>query len=163
MPRLQGSCHCGRVRFEVVSHTPEPYQNCYCTVCRKTQGGGGHAIVVMGEADTLEVTGEEHLAVYRAGEADRHGSTPGAAARHFCRHCASNLFLRDDGAPKWVYPFASAIDTALPVPPERTHIRLYDKAPWVEVLDTPEDLLFGDAPDETIEGWHRRTGLYRAD
>lgn len=163
MPRLEGSCHCGRVHFTVVSHTPEPYQWCYCSICRKTQGGGGYAINIMGQAETLQVTGEEHLSVYRARGTDSQGDEPSSAARHFCSHCASSLFIRDDAYPKWVYPFASAIDTPLPVPPERAHIMLHHKAVWVEVMDTPEDMLYGSYPDESIEAWHHRTGLYRED
>jgi hypothetical protein len=27
---LSGSCHCGAVKFTVMSHTPVPYQHCYC-------------------------------------------------------------------------------------------------------------------------------------
>ena len=55
-PRLDGSCHCGAVRFSVSSHTPHPYQLCYCTICRKTAGGGGYAINLMAVAGTLEIT-----------------------------------------------------------------------------------------------------------
>ena len=163
MPKLEGSCHCGAVRFSVVSHTPEPYQQCYCSICRKTAGGGGYAINIMGEAETLAVEGEEHVAVYRARGTESEGDQPSSARRHFCRHCASCLYILDDRWPKWVYPFASAIDTALPVPPERTHIMLHFKASWVEVMDTPEDILFGAYPDMSIEDWHRKEGLYRTD
>lgn len=161
MPRLKGSCHCGAVRFSLVSHTPEPYQFCYCSICRKTAGGGGYAINIMGEADTLEVEGEDHIGVYHARGTEDHGDTPSPAGRHFCQHCASALFIRDSRYPKWIYPFASAIDTALPVPPERVHVMLHDKAPWVEVLDTPEDMLFGGYPDQSIEAWHRANALYK--
>lgn len=38
---LEGSCHCGAVRFGVESPHPYPYQRCYCSICRKTAGGGG--------------------------------------------------------------------------------------------------------------------------
>ena len=42
MPKLlEGSCRCGAVHFSVQSHTPYPYQLCYCAICRKTAGGGG--------------------------------------------------------------------------------------------------------------------------
>jgi hypothetical protein len=37
---LSGSCHCGAVRFTVISPTPYPYQACYCSICRKTAGSG---------------------------------------------------------------------------------------------------------------------------
>ena len=66
MLKLEGSCHCGAVRFSVLSHTPIPYMHCYCSICRKTAGGGGSAINIMGEAGTLAVSGEEHLSVYQA-------------------------------------------------------------------------------------------------
>src|SRR3546814_8175830 len=38
--KLDGSCRCGAVRFSARSHTPVPYQLCYCSICRKQQGGG---------------------------------------------------------------------------------------------------------------------------
>ena len=41
---LKGSCRCNAVRFEVESHTPVPFMLCYCSICRKQQGGGGFAI-----------------------------------------------------------------------------------------------------------------------
>ena len=63
--RLEGSCHCGAVRFSLNSHTPVPYMRCYCSICRKTAGGGGYAINIMGLADSLTVLGKEHLRVYR--------------------------------------------------------------------------------------------------
>ena len=31
--RLEGSCRCGAVSFSVDSHTPYPYQRCYCSIC----------------------------------------------------------------------------------------------------------------------------------
>ena len=34
--KLNGSCHCGAVKFSVESHTPYPYMRCYCSICRKT-------------------------------------------------------------------------------------------------------------------------------
>ena len=40
--KLEGSCHCGAVKFTVVSHTPVPFQYCYCSICRKANGGGGY-------------------------------------------------------------------------------------------------------------------------
>ncbi|MGB3390465.1 MAG: GFA family protein, partial [Pseudaminobacter sp.] len=63
---LKGSCRCGAVRFSVESHTPVPYQLCYCSICRKQQGGGGYAINLGADANTLRIDGEEHLGLYRA-------------------------------------------------------------------------------------------------
>ncbi len=51
---LQGSCRCGAVRFSCRSHTPVPYQRCYCTICRKL-GGSGFSINLCAQADSLKV------------------------------------------------------------------------------------------------------------
>ena len=61
--RLEGSCHCGAVKFSVESHTPYPFMRCYCSICRKTAGGGGYAINIMGETDSLKVKGEDNLSI----------------------------------------------------------------------------------------------------
>ncbi len=118
---LKGSCHCGAVKFKLRSHTPYPYNRCYCAICRKTAGGGGYAINIMGEADTLVVEGKRHLTVYRARLKRGKGTVASPSRRHFCMRCGSALWVWDADWPEWVYPFASAIDTRLPVPPRRTH------------------------------------------
>ena len=64
--KLEGSCHCGAVRFRLRSAHPYPYQRCYCSICRKTQGGGGYAINLGGEAGSLRVSGRQHVSVYHA-------------------------------------------------------------------------------------------------
>ena len=58
-----------------------------------------------------------------------------------------------------VHPLASAIDTPLPIPPERTHLLLDSKASWVQVRSDSQDKLFGDFPEESIAEWHERLGL----
>ncbi len=55
--QLEGSCHCGAVSFTLDSAHPYPYQRCYCSICRKTQGGGGFAINLGGDAQSLKVRG----------------------------------------------------------------------------------------------------------
>jgi hypothetical protein len=59
--RLEGSCRCGAISFSVESHTPYPYQRCYCSICLKSAGGGGYAINIMGIANTLKVKGRSAL------------------------------------------------------------------------------------------------------
>ena len=162
MPHLAGSCHCGAVRFTVRSHTPYPYMHCYCSICRKTAGGGGYAINIMGEAGTLKLEGAENLSIYRARAADD-PDLISPARRHFCKHCGSALFVTDPRWPDWVYPFASAIDTPLPVPEERTHIMLDHKASWVAVPSGARDPGFAEYPDQSIEDWHKARRLYEED
>ncbi|MCI0753729.1 GFA family protein [Teichococcus vastitatis] len=159
---LKGSCRCGRIRFTLDSHTPHPYQRCYCSICRKTAGGGGYAINIMGVADTLRVQGKP--AIFHAEICDEGGERceVSSGARHFCPGCGSALWMSDPSWPDLVHPFASAIDTELPVPPSRVHLLLRDKAPWVEPQFGPGDARFDGFPEESIEAWHRGRGLWVA-
>ena len=159
--KLEGSCHCGQVKFRLECPHPYPFNLCYCSICAKTGGGGGYAINLGGDHDTLEVEGREHVKVYRARTgvtSDEEGGLS-MARRHFCSECGSALWVWDPRWPDLVHPFASAIDTALSVPPERTHLMLGSKASWVEVWAGPGDRRFDEYPDESIAGWHERRGL----
>jgi hypothetical protein len=159
---LQGSCHCGAVKFSVDSETPHPYMRCYCSICRKTQGGGGYAINIMGNTDTLKVTGARHLKVYRAKLSKRRRAERSPGRRHFCARCGSALWMWDPRWPGWVYPFASAIDTPLPRPPQTVHVLLDSKANWVEVPRGGMNRAFQRFPKESIIDWHRKRGLLAA-
>lgn len=158
--RIEGSCRCGAVRFAVESHTPYPYQRCYCTICRKTAGGGGYAINLMGDMRTLKVCGGRHLGIYRAKiEAGGHCRTS-SGRRHFCTRCGSALWLFDPEWPALVHPFASAVDSELPQPPSLVHLMLRYKAGWVRPQFGRGDARYEDYPELSIEEWHRRRGLW---
>ncbi|CAI5524410.1 unnamed protein product [Closterium sp. Naga37s-1] len=254
--RLEGSCHCRAVTFSLESSSPCPYQLCYCSICRKVGGSGGFGINIGGDARTMQVQGEEHLATYRAkmrgdtGEVRAHGdgrawwlrgregwgeckegttdnegkepdlqnqfyhhdpafpksiaavsklrSTAGAdaskeeewrggcwseerrsgeaaagvrrgggverrlpdgAQRRFCRECGSHLWLYDPRWPDLIHPYASAIDSPLPPPPERTHLMLNSKPAWVQASVGPTDKSFQGYPEESLADWHKRTGV----
>ena len=154
--RLEGSCHCGAVRFSLTSQTPYPYMRCYCSICRKTAGGGGYAINLMGAADSLKIHGEDHINVYQVRMPNGEQSP---ARRHFCRVCGSALWLFDPRWPELVHPFASAIDTPLPTPPTSSHIMLDHVASWVEVFAGEEDETYPEYPEDSIEDWHRARAL----
>ena len=77
---LEGSCHCGSVKFSVESAEPRPFMRCYCSICRKTAGGGGYAINLGADFRTMKVTGRRHLRVYRAEMPDKTGG--GTHAHH---------------------------------------------------------------------------------
>jgi hypothetical protein len=156
--QLEGSCHCGAVRFRLESPHPYPFNLCYCSICRKTQGGGGCAINLSGDAASLQVEGEDFISVYHA-RLRRNGTETSPAGRRFCRACGSGLWLWDPRWPDLVHPFASAIDSELPAPPERTHLMLRSKPAWVPLQTGPRDRTFDEYPDEPIAAWHERLGL----
>ncbi len=163
--KLKGSCHCGKVRFSVHSSQPCPFNLCYCSICRKTAGGGGFAINLGADHGSLQVQGKDHISVYRAEirDSDTGEVKKSAAQRSFCRHCGSALWVWDPRWPELLHPFASAIDTELPTPPERTHMMLAFKPSWVPVHVEPGDLSFDEYPYESLAEWHRRLGLDEAD
>ena len=159
--KLNGSCHCGAVRFSVLAPHPYPFNLCYCSICRKTAGGGGYAINLGAEYSTLEVYGEDKVTVFHARFRDEETglTTESPGERRFCSVCGSALWVWDPRWPELVHPFASAIDTELPVPPERTHMMLSSKPAWVTVVPADGDKTFDAYPDESLAEWHRRLGL----
>ncbi len=163
--QLEGSCHCTSVRFTVRSADPYPFNLCYCSICRKTAGGGGYAINLGAEYETLEVKGKEHIGTYRAKipNPETGQIEESLAERNFCKHCGSALWAWDPRWPELVHPVASAIDSDLPVPPERTHMMLGSKASWVEVKAGPKDQTFDGYPQESLAQWHQRLGLEDGD
>ena len=152
---LEGSCHCNAVTFTVNSRVFYPYMLCYCSVCRKTAGSGGYAINLSADADSLEVKGRENISVYQA----TIDGTQSQAQRNFCSKCASALWLWDPRWPELLHPFASAIDSPLPRPPQNVHIMQSALATWVEPNIKQDDLAFDEYPEESIADWHRRHGL----
>lgn len=160
---IQGSCYCGAVRYATVSHTPYPYMRCYCGFCRKTAGSGGYGINIMAEAATLEVEGEQHLVYHHGFEHDdvTDELVENENRRYFCAVCGSALWAADPRWARWIYPYAASVDTPLPRPPEIVHIMLEFAAPWVAVPSGSGHRHFQRYPDESIEQWHRRHGLYQ--
>lgn len=159
---LSGSCRCGAVTFICESHTPQPYQRCYCSICRKTAGGGGYTINLGAETGTLKVA-DRHRAkrVFRAEiEQPDGGCVLSTAERHFCSRCAAALWLFSPEWPELIHPFASAIDSKLPTPPSSVHLMLRYKPAWVQPEIGPRDAVFQEYPDESLEEWHRSRGLW---
>lgn len=70
------------------------------------------------------------------------------------------LWLWDHHWPELIHPFASAIDTELPVPDEMVCVMAGSKpawARWPEGKKSVHELYNGDT---SIEGWHKKHGLF---
>ncbi|MCQ8240657.1 GFA family protein [Rhizosaccharibacter radicis] len=160
---LDGSCHCGAVRFSLRSSEPVPYQRCYCSICRKTQGGGGYAINLGGDARSLRVEGREHVRLYHAVMRDGAAEHRSEAGRAFCGECGSGLWLFDPRWPELIHPFASAIDTPLPNAPANVHLMLGSRPAWVPVEGRRGDDRFDGYPELSLADWHREHGVSAPD
>lgn len=156
--KLEGSCHCKRVRFSLESHEPVPFMRCYCSICRKTAGAGGYAINIGGDFDSMQVEGKKYVSVYQAVVTDKETgeSKQSPGQRSFCSQCGSALWMWDPRWPQLVHPHASTIDTPLPTPPQHIHIMLGSKAEWVAPQIDANDKQFKEYPDESLAAWHMR-------
>ena len=59
-------------------------------------------------------------------------------------------------------PGQETAPTVLPRPPETVHIMLEFAVPWAVIPSGEGHRQFDRYPDESIEQWHRRHGLYVA-
>ena len=158
---LDGSCHCGSVKFSVEADSPVPFMRCYCSICRKTAGTGGYAINLGANTLTMKVKGKRHLRIYRAKLPNKEGKGrhKSSGRRYFCVKCGSALWLWDPTWPELVHPHAGAIDTPLPTPSQNVHGLVASKAPWVQVEGHPDDPRFDDYPDMSLAEWHEKHGF----
>ena len=154
---LEGSCHCGSIKFSVESAEPVPFMRCYCSICRKTAGTGGYAINLGADHSTLKVTGKRHLRIYQAKIIEGDQVRQSTGQRHFCGKCGTALWLCDPTWPDLVHPHAGAIDTPLPTPEDNVHILLDSKAPWVKVEGRKGDQRFDGYPDFSLKEWHDKS------
>ncbi|VVE75555.1 GFA family protein [Pandoraea sputorum] len=72
---LQGSCHCGAVRFEVVTPV-EPAARCNCSLCRRK---GALMTPPFPEANLRILSGQDDLTLYQFNTR--------LAKHYFCKHC----------------------------------------------------------------------------
>ena len=160
---LEGSCHCGAVRFSVEAPHPYPFALLLLDLPQDRRAGG-YAINLGGDAATLKVEGAEHVRSTVRGWR-RSGEAPEQAERKFCGEL--RLGRSGSGIRRWpelLHPHASAIDSALPVPPEHTHLMLDSKAGWVEPWVRPATersaaIPTRASPRGTIgSGWRAETG-----
>lgn len=87
----RGSCHCGRVTFEVQAKL-DYVVDCNCSICRR-RGALWHGAK---EADLRILSGEEDLALYQFGT--------NTAKHFFCRHCGIHPFVRPRLDPtRWAF------------------------------------------------------------
>ena len=111
--QLEGSCHCGAVSFSLTSAHPYPYQRCYCSICRKTQGGGGYAINLgaMPPASRYAVASTSRF-IMRDSRTKAINAPTAARRAAFLFGLWLGLVAVQPEWPELIHPFASAIDTA---------------------------------------------------
>ena len=79
---IQAACNCGAVAFEIDAEIADVYV-CHCSICRKSSGSNGVAVVLV-DTDAFRWTrGEQHIATWRKSDADWQN--------WFCSICGSRV------------------------------------------------------------------------
>ena len=121
--KIQGSCLCKAVKYEVSNAECLPIGNCHCENCRKTHGAAFGSYLAFKKADFHWLTGESAVT--------RFESSP-KTYRCFCSLCGSPLVAFDDQEVRCITMGSTDGNTGLQ--PEY-HMYVSSKAPWHEITD----------------------------
>ena len=121
---LKGSCNCGSVAFEIEAELSDVFI-CHCSICRRSTGSNGIAVVVTDNDAFRWTRGSEHIATWRKPDADWQ--------TWFCRTCGSPLPGANDETRMFV-PAGLIIDGGESLRVAH-HIYVDSKAAWDEIGD----------------------------
>jgi hypothetical protein len=110
-----GSCHCGRVRLEVLAPPDLELLECNCSMCARS----GYLHLIVGAGEFRLLSGADDLVEYTFGT--------GAARHRFCRHCGVKSFYVPRSHPDGYSVNARCLD---PATISSTTIRPYDGRNW---------------------------------
>lgn len=113
--RHAGSCHCGRVTFEVRAPADLELLDCNCSMCARC----AYLHLIVDASDFRLLTGADDLVEYTFGT--------GVAKHRFCGHCGVKSFYIPRSHPDGVSVNARCLD------PSRVNsmcIRRYDGKNW---------------------------------
>jgi centromere protein V len=110
-----GSCHCGRVRFEVLAPPDLDILDCNCSMCSRS----GYLHLIVAADDFRLVAGTNDLVEYTFGT--------GVAKHRFCRHCGVKSFYVPRSHPDGYSVNARCLD---PSTIASMKIRPYDGRNW---------------------------------
>jgi len=121
----RGECNCGAVAFEIDTELSDVFV-CHCSICRRSTGSNGIAVVVIDNDAFRWTRGKEQIATWKKPDADWQ--------TWFCRICGSRLPGANDESRMFV-PAGLVSDggDALRV---LHHIWVGSKADWDEIGDS---------------------------
>ena len=118
-----GSCLCGRVKYEIRGAIGESYF-CHCSRCRKASGSAFASSALVATADFVILEGNDFLKSF---------SVKGVH-RVFCAECGSPIISRRDAMPQAVRVRLGSLDSPHTRGPQG-HIFVGSKAEWFEIHD----------------------------
>jgi len=121
----QGSCLCGKVRYQVTDISPR-MGHCHCKMCRKFHGAAFSTFGEVSAANFEWLDGESLIKSYQ-GE--------NGTIRKFCGECGSSLVFVPSKDPGEVVEFSlGTLDSNIEQTPD-AHIFIANKANWFKPSD----------------------------
>jgi hypothetical protein len=121
---LQGSCLCGKVRYEVRGRPLLMYY-CHCIMCRKATGTSFATNMQVRQEDFSILSGQNALKAYRSSPVE---------FRHFCSTCGSPVFSEAEHR-RGILPIRCGLLDGDPGVRPSHHLYVDFKAPWDVILD----------------------------
>jgi hypothetical protein len=122
---INGSCHCGKIRW-CFSEPISTVVKCHCEICRRLQGSDYSTWVVIPRAQFKVINGKDFVTNYE----------PGASVKKFCSICGSPVYLiNGKHFPKDVIVALGSILNYQSTLNPRMQTYALDKAEWVEISD----------------------------
>ena len=121
----KGSCHCGKVTFEISGPFSRVYK-CYCETCRKLSGSAFSVVTKIQKTNFKINSDLDNLHIYE--------SKPGKE-RHYCRTCCSPIYVTVKEQPNLVRNRLGLLDGD-PDFEIVGHIWVSEKPKWQEMTDS---------------------------
>ncbi|WOJ98101.1 GFA family protein [Congregibacter brevis] len=121
---ITGACNCCAVRFEINTDVSDIYV-CHCSICRRSTGSNGIAVIVVDNTAFRWTAGEDSIATWKKPDVDWQ--------TWFCRHCGSRLPGANDAERTFV-PAGLLLEGSESLAVKH-HIFVDSKADWDEIGD----------------------------
>jgi hypothetical protein len=120
-----GECNCGAVQFEIDAELSGVFV-CHCSICRRSTGSNGIAVVIVPNGQFRWTQGEEHIATWK--KPNRDWQT------WFCRICGSPV--PGENNPTTMFIPAGSITRGGDALRVIHHVWVGSKAVWDEIGDS---------------------------
>jgi len=130
---VKGECGCGAVQYEIDAD-PSGIYVCHCSICRRSTGSNGIAVVVFPKDRFRWIRGEDRNATWNKPGTDWH--------KWFCSVCGSPVPGENDA--QTMFAPAGCLNAGAEALEVIHHIWVGSKAPWDEI---------GDSGKQHVEGF----------
>jgi len=122
---ITGECNCGAVSFEVTIPVENVYI-CHCSICRRSTGGAGIAVVIVSNENLSWLSGHENIHTWTKPKHDWQTS--------FCTVCGSPVPGKNDEHNMYIP--VSLLNNADKLLKVAHHIFVGSKASWEVIGDS---------------------------